>query len=117
MPFELRNCGLLTILRSARSYTENFFTLTVRNFSFGVWTYGPFRPDANGDYYKGKADVARDFAAIAAAGANTASNDTSPPPLWLLDVAEEYGLKVLLGKLRGSSMLTFLDDARRRVAR
>jgi GT2 family glycosyltransferase len=75
-------------------------------------TYGPFRPDANGDYYKGEVDVARDFAAIAAAGANTIRTYISPP-LWLLDVAEEYGLKVLVG-IAWQQHVTFLDDARTR---
>lgn len=72
-------------------------------------TYGPFRPDANGDYYKGKDDVARDFAAIAAAGANTVRTYISPP-IWLLDLAQRAGLKVLVGAA-WQQHVTFLDDA------
>jgi GT2 family glycosyltransferase len=96
------------------SVRGKFLQVDGRKFLVRGVTYGPFRPDANGDYYKGREDVARDFAAIAAAGANTVRTYISPP-LWLVDVAEEHGLKVVVG-VAWQQHVTFLDDARTRRA-
>ena len=49
-----------------------------------------------------------DFEAMAAAGAN-ALRTYEPPPLWLLDLAQEHGLKVMVG-LAWEQHVAFLDD-------
>ena len=59
-------------------------------------TYGPFRPDAEGEVYPDPNGVAEDFARIAAAGANAVRLYTVPPR-WLLDLAAEHGLRLMVG--------------------
>src|SRR5205823_3497663 len=59
-------------------------------------TYGTFRPDAGGRLYPAPAVVARDFSKMAANGFNAVRTYTVPPR-WLLDVAAENGLFVMVG--------------------
>ena len=59
-------------------------------------TYGTFAPDANGDEYPTPEVVERDFALMAESGINTVRTYTAPPS-WLLDLAHEYGLWVMVG--------------------
>ena len=63
-------------------------------------TYGTFRPQGGSDYPPNE-KVERDFRAMAAHGINALRTYTVPPP-WLLDLASENGLRVLVG-LAGSS--------------
>jgi len=79
--------------------------LTVR----GV-TYGPFKPDASGSEYGDRVRVERDFASMAASRINAVRLYTVPPR-WLLDVAAEHGLRVLVG-LPWEQHVAFLDDRR-----
>jgi GT2 family glycosyltransferase len=58
-------------------------------------TYGTFQ-DREGVPYPKPEIVRRDFALIAANGAN-AVRVYAPPPIWLLDLAHEYALKVMVG--------------------
>lgn len=58
-------------------------------------TYGTFRP-AHGSDYPDPSVVERDFALMAAAGANAVRVYTVPPR-WLLDLAERHGLRVMVG--------------------
>lgn len=74
-------------------------------------TYGTFRPDANGNEFQYPEIVARDFAMMAAHGINTVRTYTVPPR-WLLDLALEHGLYVMIG-LPWEQHITFLDDRRR----
>src|SRR6266542_2313471 len=71
-------------------------------------TYGPFRPDLNGDKYHNPEVVERDFAQIAANGLNAVRTYTVPPR-WLLDAAEQHGLRVMVG-LPVEREAMFLDD-------
>ena len=71
-------------------------------------TYGPFRPDADGCTYPLPEAVDRDFAMIAAAGIN-AIRTYNAPPRWLLDCAQEHGLRVMVG-LQGERHFSFLED-------
>ena len=71
-------------------------------------TYGPFRPDETGCEYHDPALVEQDFAQIAANGINAVRTYTVPP-LWLLDVAQQYGLRVMVG-LPWEQHITFLDN-------
>jgi O-antigen biosynthesis protein len=74
-------------------------------------TYGTFRPSADGALFPAPAIVRRDFAQIAAAGFNAVRIYTAPDP-WLLDVAADFGLRVMAG-LWWPQHVTFLDDRRR----
>jgi glycosyltransferase involved in cell wall biosynthesis len=75
-------------------------------------TYGTFRPDNEGNEY-GRPDVVKkDFAAMALAGINTVRLYTIPPR-WLLDVAQSYGLRVMVG-LPWEQHVAFLDDKKQR---
>ncbi len=74
-------------------------------------TYGTFRPDDQGNQYQNPARVERDFAAMAATGINTVRTYTVPPG-WLLDIARQQGLRVMVG-LAWEQHITFLDNAGR----
>jgi GT2 family glycosyltransferase len=71
-------------------------------------TYGPFRPDAEGELYRTPDVVARDFALMRQAGVNCVRVYTAPPR-WLLDLALDHGLLVLAG-IPWSQYVAFLDD-------
>jgi len=71
-------------------------------------TYGPFRPHPDGHTYPSPKGVARDFALIAACGMN-AIRTYNAPPRWLLDCAQEHGLRVMVG-LQGERHFAFLED-------
>jgi GT2 family glycosyltransferase len=74
-------------------------------------TYGPFRPRADGSEYHDAATVERDFAQMVAHGINAVRTYTVPPR-WLLNLARDYGLGVLVG-LPWEQHITLLDDAPR----
>jgi glycosyltransferase involved in cell wall biosynthesis len=71
-------------------------------------TYGPFAVGSHGSQFPEREVVARDFALMVEAGVNTLRVFTVPP-LWLLDLADDHGLKVLVG-IPWSQHVTFLDD-------
>ena len=77
-------------------------------------TYGPFTPTADGCLYHDRETVSADFAEIALLGANAVRTYTVPPR-WLLDVAAEHGLRVMVG-FGWEQHITFLDEAKRRNA-
>lgn len=77
-------------------------------------TYGPFTPSADGCLYHDRETVAADFAEIAELGANAVRTYTVPPR-WLLDVAAEHGLRVMVG-FGWEQHITFLDETKRRKA-
>src|SRR5437870_2475151 len=85
-----------------------FFAGETKHFVKGV-TYGPFGTGSHGSQFPERAVVEEDFALMRGAGANTLRVFTVPP-VWLLDLAEEAGLKVL-GGLPWSQHVTFLDSA------
>jgi len=74
-------------------------------------TYGTFRPDGNGDQYPCPEAVRRDFAQMADNGINAVRTYTVPPR-WLLDLAHEQGLYVMVG-LPWEQHIAFLGDKRR----
>src|SRR3954470_1347932 len=59
-------------------------------------TYGTFAPRADGAAYPAPHVVDRDFAHMRMAGVNSVRVYTVPPR-WLLDLAAEHGLAVLVG--------------------
>ena len=85
-----------------------FFAGASKFFVKGV-TYGPFGPGSHGAQFPERETVVRDFALMAELGANTLRVFTVPP-LWLLDLAHDAGLKVLAG-IPWSQHVTFLDNA------
>jgi GT2 family glycosyltransferase len=76
-------------------------------------TYGTFRP-VEGYSLPPPDRVRADFEAMAAAGAN-ALRTYEPPPLWLLEIAAEHGLKVMVG-LAWEQHIAFLDEPGRAQA-
>ena len=59
-------------------------------------TYGTFPPDRNGVMYPSPDAVARDFDEMSATGINSVRTYTVPPE-WLLDLAYDAGLHVMVG--------------------
>ena len=74
-------------------------------------TYGTFRPDEQTSDFPGVEAVAEDFSGMAANGVNAVRTYTVPPR-WLLDLASEHGLYVMVG-LPWEEHVTFLDDRKR----
>ncbi|MQA89835.1 MAG: glycosyltransferase [Gemmatimonas sp.] len=73
-------------------------------------TYGPFQRGADGDFYHDPEVVARDFEQMAECGINAVRTYTVPPR-WLLDCAERFGLRVLIGSA-WEQHVAFLEDRR-----
>ncbi len=78
-------------------------------------TYGPFRPEVDGSDYHTPTEVQRDFSLMSSRGINAVRLYTVPPR-WLLDIAQQYKLYVLVG-LPWEEHLAFLDmpETRRRI--
>jgi O-antigen biosynthesis protein len=72
-------------------------------------TYGTFKKDQAGNEYNPVA-VEKDFAAMTAAGINVVRIYT-PPPTWMLDMALEKGLYIMIG-MPWEQHVTFLDRAK-----
>ena len=87
--------------------------LYVENAKFWVRgvTYGTFRPDANGQEYQDAKKVERDFVQIVGNGFNAIRTYTVPPK-WLLDAAQDHGLRVTVG-IPWEQHVAFLDDDKR----
>lgn len=73
-------------------------------------TYGTFAPDEKGLQFPSKEAVEKDFALMAKHGFNSVRTYTVPPK-YLLDLALDYDLKVMVG-LPWEQHLTFLDSAK-----
>jgi glycosyltransferase involved in cell wall biosynthesis len=71
-------------------------------------TYGTFRPDDEGNEFPGAERVEADFAQMAANGINAVRTYTVPPR-WLLDLAQEYGLRLMVG-LAAERYVGYLTD-------
>jgi glycosyltransferase involved in cell wall biosynthesis len=71
-------------------------------------TYGPFAPDESGFRYPAPEVVERDLSLIVELGANCLRLFT-PPPRWLLDMAADRGLWVLVG-IPWAQHVCFLDS-------
>jgi hypothetical protein len=79
-------------------------------------TYGTFEPTPDGQPYPDQPTVDRDFANMAANSFNCIRTYTVPP-CWLLDLAREHGLRVLVG-LPWEEHVAFLEhrDLARSIA-
>src|SRR4051794_13014146 len=91
-----------------RVHGKFFFAGEAKHFVKGV-TYGPFGPGSHGAQFPEREIVEGDFALMRGAGINTVRVFTVPP-LWLLDIADQAGIKVLVG-LPWSQHVAFLDSA------
>jgi GT2 family glycosyltransferase len=87
-----------------------FFFIGDKKFYVRGVTYGPFRPDSEGNEYGDPATVAADFSQMAANGINAVRTYTAPPG-WFLDLASRYQLRVMIG-LPWEQHVTFLDDGK-----
>ncbi|WP_229743948.1 glycosyltransferase [Aliidongia dinghuensis] len=94
-------------LERVRVEGKFFFTGDAKFFLKGV-TYGPFPVGADGTQFPPAERVRQDMALMAEAGVNTLRVFTVPP-VWLLDIAAEHGLRVLAG-IPWSQHITFLDS-------
>ncbi len=87
-----------------------FFRLGDRKFHLKGVAYGPFAAGMAGDCFLTPEETARDFAQIAELGANTLRT-YMPPPRWLLDLAAQHELKLLID-IPWSKNHCFLDSER-----
>ena len=71
-------------------------------------TYGTFCPNNDGDQFPQPHIADRDFAQMALHGFNSIRTYTVPP-IWLLDLAQQHGLSVMVG-LPWEQHITFLDN-------
>jgi len=71
-------------------------------------TYGPFHPNPDDNCYPSAQIVESDFAQSAANGMN-AIRTYDVPPRWLLDIAQNHNLRVMVG-LQVEQLASFLDD-------
>jgi O-antigen biosynthesis protein len=104
---ELRPRAPIEPAGNIRVHGKFFFAGEKKHFVKGV-TYGPFGVGSHGAQFPERAVVEQDFALMRTAGVNTARVFTVPP-LWLLDMAQEAGLKILVG-LPWSQHVAFLDS-------
>lgn len=72
-----------------------FFRIGENKFHVKGVTYGPFPPDAKGEFFADEKQTEADFKQISELGANTL-RVYHMPPKWLLDRAQEHGLKLLV---------------------
>ena len=85
-----------------------FFFVGDQKLSLKGVTYGPFPQASHGASFPDKPMVERDFRLMAELGANCLRTFTVPPP-WLLDLAAERGLRVLIG-IPWAQHVSFLDS-------
>jgi GT2 family glycosyltransferase len=88
-----------------------FLTVNDEKFYVRGVTYGTFQPDEDGFNFPAPNAIEKDFALISSFGINSVRTYTLPP-LYLLDCAQKYDLKVLVG-LPWEQHITFLDDENR----
>src|SRR5688572_32216961 len=72
-----------------------FFRLGEKKFYLKGVAYGPFAAREGGECFPEREIAARDFGQIVELGANLIRIYTAPPR-WLLDLAAEHGLKILI---------------------
>jgi GT2 family glycosyltransferase len=85
-----------------------FFRLGGKKLCLKGVSYGPFAPNGADGAFASREQTARDFAQIRELGANLV-RVYHVPPRWLLDLAEELGLKALID-IPWSKHLCFLDS-------
>jgi beta-galactosidase/beta-glucuronidase len=98
---------------SKKIHTQGkFLYLATEKFYIKGVTYGTFKPQENGDLFPDAVTVEKDFNLMSKHDINCIRTYT-PPPMFLLDLALKYGLKVMVG-LPWEQHITFLDTAKRK---
>ena len=103
-PVSVPSAGRLQPIRVEGKF---FFAGDAKFFLKGI-TYGPFPVGADGTQFPAPERVRQDFGLMSQAGINTLRVFTVPP-VWLLDIAADNGLRVLAG-IPWSQHITFLDS-------
>ena len=85
-----------------------FFRLGGKKFHVKGVSYGPFAPEGERGHFASPEQTMRDFAQIRELGANLV-RVYHVPPRWFLDLASEFGLKVLVD-IPWNKHLCFLDS-------
>jgi glycosyltransferase involved in cell wall biosynthesis len=97
-------------LRTQRPRTEGkFLYIGDKKFFVKGVTYGAFAPNCQGHQFPELTEVARDFSLMRSAGINTILTYTVPP-VSMLDVAQDYGLRVFIN-IPWMGHVCFLEDA------
>ncbi len=96
------------VLKGPVKVKGKFFFLRDEKYFIKGATYGPFAPSKDGTHFPSRSVVERDFRLMADMGANCFRTFTVPP-LWLLDLAAEHGLRVLIG-IPWTQHVAFLDS-------
>ena len=84
-----------------------FFRVGESKFYVKGVTYGPFAPNANGEFFASIEQTVRDFRQITELGANVLRVYYAPPK-WFLDLAASHGLRLLVD-VAWNKYLCFLD--------
>ncbi len=93
-----------------------FFRLGEEKFHVKGVTYGPFAPNAQGEYFADLDRTKADFELIRSLGANVL-RVYYVPPKWFMDLALEYGLRII-ADVPWNKHICFLDsEETRREAR
>jgi O-antigen biosynthesis protein len=99
------------VVQARPAVRGKFIEVGGENFYVRGVTYGTFRPNAGGEQFPARELVGRDFALMAANGINSVRTYTVPPR-WLLDKAQLYGLRVMVG-IPWEQHIVFLSEPRR----
>lgn len=86
----------------------NFIFVGEEKFYVRGVTYGTFQPNEKQQLFPSRKMVEQDFSAMAENGINSVRTYTVPPR-WLLDVAQQNELKLMIG-IPWEQHITFLDD-------
>jgi GT2 family glycosyltransferase len=107
---QLSIAGTETAIGAARPEARGkFLFANDRKLHIRGVSYGAFRPDAEGREYQDRAILDRDFAMMAEHGFNAVRIPHTMPPAFLLDIAERYGLRVMVG-LSAEQYVGYLID-------
>ena len=90
-----------------------FFFAGDRKFFIKGVTYGPFKPNADGDYLPSPERARQDFALMTELGVNLL-RIYHVPPAWFLDLCREFGLRVLVS-IPWMEHVEFLNDRKIRA--
>jgi len=104
----LQQQSALNQMKNRPEVKGNFIFVGGEKFFVKGVTYGTFRPNEKDELFPAPAMVEQDFAYMAKKGINSVRTYTVPPR-WLLDIAQQNGLKVMVG-IPWEQHITFLDD-------
>ena len=94
-------------LPRVRARAKFFFADDEKFFLKGV-TYGPFRPNADGDYLPTPERAAQDFKLMGELGVNII-RIYHVPPSWFLDICRDHGIRVIIS-IPWAEHIEFLND-------